>query len=109
MLIKQSEYLKSFSNHLLASEKQVILGKNVIPHLLQVAVGFLKKDQFIESHSHDTMNEFFYLIDGKLQIEIENVIFVIENNDSILIGKKKKHSLLAIENSKFLYFNIENV
>ena len=54
------------------------------------------------------MNEFFYLISGKLQFSIEEVIYIVEPKDSIYVMKKKLHSLCALSDSEFFYFNLED-
>lgn len=108
MHIPKSQYTTETTAHAAKNVKKVILNKEQIPSLLQAAIGELKKSQIIETHSHETMNEFFYLINGKLHFEINSESFSVEAGDSILVKKTKLHSLLAVEDSTFLYFGLED-
>jgi len=108
LLIKKADYIKTLANHKDQTAKEVILKSGVMPYLLQSAIGILNKNAEIELHSHKSMNEVFYLINGKLQVIIDDDVFIVEPNDSIYVMKKKFHSIKALLDSEFLYFSLED-
>jgi len=65
LLIKKADYIRTLANHKNQTAKEVILQTGVIPYLLQSAIGILNKNAEIEIHSHKSMNEVFYLINGE--------------------------------------------
>ena len=49
-------------------------------------------------HYHSNWNEWWYIVDGKWEFEIEGKKTIIKKNQVILIKKNKKHKITAIGN-----------
>ena len=89
MVFKDSDNQKTFANHNLKILKKLIVGKSIIPHILQVASAEFLSGQSIETHFHDSMDEFFYILDGNFEFIIEDVKYHLKKDDSILVKKQK--------------------
>lgn len=76
--------------------------------LTQVAVSFLEPDMVIENHSHPTMDEYFFILEGEVEFTIEGNICVLGTNMIIEIKSSSKHSLQNRNQStaKFLYWGV---
>lgn len=107
MIIKskdQQTITTSHGKHL----KKVILGKEIVPPLLQFACSEFKRGDIIEKHSHDSMTEVFYILNGKLEILLENKTQVIEKGDCVVIRAKESHSFNFLEKTEFIYFSLSD-
>jgi mannose-6-phosphate isomerase-like protein (cupin superfamily) len=75
--------------------------------ITQIATASLNAGEIIESHSHESMNEYFFILEGEGEfiIDSDNIHFI--PNTFIGISKKTVHSVRAITEVKFFYFGIK--
>lgn len=108
MIIKFKEAEKQESSHITGKFKEVIIGNNIIPHLLQFAKAKFDKGEVIEIHNHLTMNEVFYILKGKIFLNLDNREFTLNAGDTFIVFKHKNHYLKFLEDTELLYFNLED-
>ena len=77
-----------------------------VSNITQVAHGRLLKDEIIEFHNHPTMEEFFYVLNGRVEFSLQDEVFNIGSFEILRVPPNIKHRLLAIENSEFFYWGV---
>ncbi len=78
-------------------EKRVLLaGAETETGITQIAVTKLHADEQVETHTHPTMEEFFFLHSGTVEIVIGSERIVCNAEDFIKIPAQTPHSLHAI-------------
>lgn len=95
-------------NHQLDRNKEIILGNNVVPFLIQFAYSNLKAGDIIENHSHETANEIFYIIKGKVVILGRQFEKTLSSGDCFVIPASEEHKLKFLEKTELVYFLLEN-
>jgi quercetin dioxygenase-like cupin family protein len=93
-----------------------MLHKNLSKHL---SVSSIQKEQIYENNQFESLivtvekgvnipaqpapaNAALYVIEGKLEFDIEGGIITVEKDDFFTFDKDQMHGLKALENSKFL-------
>ena len=76
-------------------------------HLTQIAIGKLESNEEIPIHSHETMEEIFFILEGSGVFKVENNIFCVSMNNLIKIPPNTQHSIKAYTAMKFYYFGVE--
>ena len=94
------------TSHAIGSKKILLQGSECESMLTQVAVGSLLKGEFVESHSHPTMEEYYFFIKGKAKLTIDTVEYNCEKDTFIKIPKNAIHSLIAETAIDFIYWGI---
>ena len=61
------------------------------------------KDEFI-MHQHENEDEMFFVIEGKLLMELENKTLEINSGEFVVIPKKTNHRPIAVGEVKILLF-----
>lgn len=95
----------------LQGKKKVFLRKTDTPDkLLQFAHGSLAKGEETDMHAHQSMEEYFYFIDGAGEYIIDNQIIPLKAGTFVNIPSKTSHQLKASldEGLTFVYFGIES-
>jgi quercetin dioxygenase-like cupin family protein len=69
-------------------------------------VGSLLRGEFVENHSHPTMEEFYFFINGNANLTINGMSHFCEKDTFIKIPKDALHSLMAITDIDFIYWGI---
>ncbi len=88
-------------------EKFVFFGNEELQSpITQVAICILKSGEFIPFHSHETMEEVFYIISGNGTFYIGDEIFHVENNTCIRVPAGFLHSIKANIDLHFYYFGV---
>ena len=95
-------------NHLTNATKKVYLKSGVVNNLMQFASAEFKKMDFIEPHMHNTMTEVFYVEFGKIKVTLNNDSFIVNTEDVFVVSSKVIHSFKFIENTKIVYFGIND-
>jgi quercetin dioxygenase-like cupin family protein len=108
MYIPKSNYSKKETAHSKDTIKDVILDKTHLQHLLQFAKSYFKKGQILESHSHDSMSEVFYVERGKVKVHINDNEFTAQCGDSFYIKAKSSHCFEFLEETELIYFCLED-
>jgi len=70
----------------------------------QIAVGVLVSGEEVELHKHPTMVEYFFILEGEGEIQIESEIYKVSKNDFILIPNDKIHGLKNIGTDDFVFY-----
>lgn len=108
MHIPKTDYQRKPTAHGENTIKEVILDKSHLPHLLQFAKSYFKKGDSLDSHSHDSMSEIFYVPKGKVRVIYGEVTFIANEGDSFYLKAKIKHRFDFIEDTEFIYFCLED-
>lgn len=107
IIIKSEQIKKNPTAHNNGIIKNVIFDKTLVPHILQFAFTNFRAGDEIEQHSHETMWEIFFLLNGKILIQIDGKDVELNNNDSIVVPANTFHGFKIIEDSTLLYYNVE--
>ena len=73
-------------------KKKIIIDKGFIPSLTTFAQATFKPGQSVDTHTHETMFEVFYIEKGKAEFVVEGTKMVLEVGDSITIEPGEEHS-----------------
>jgi quercetin dioxygenase-like cupin family protein len=95
-------------NHQVDRNKEIIVVNNVVPFLIQLAYSNLKAGDIIERHSHETANEIFYIIKGKVVILGRQFEKTISSGDCFIMPVAEEHELKFLEKTELVYFLLEN-
>jgi len=57
---------------------------------------YLKKGYLCSLHFHKRKDETFYVLEGRIKIEVEDSIYILNMNDSIRIYPNMKHRFTAL-------------
>lgn len=94
------------TSHLIGSKRILLKDSESESMLTQAAIGSLLKGEFVENHSHPTMEEFYFFTNGKAKLMIDNIEYFCKKDTFIKIPKDAVHSLLAITAIEFIYWGI---
>lgn len=83
--------------------KQVLLATGETPtNITQIAVTTLKQGETAEKHCHQTMEEYFFVLDGNLCITIGDRGETCRPGDFIRVNVAVPHSLEALTNCRIM-------
>ena len=94
------------TSHQIGSKRVLLKGYECESMLTQAAIGSLLKGEFVDSHSHPTMEEYYFFTKGKAKLTIEDSEYFCEKDTFIKIPKNSIHSLMAITSIDFIYWGI---
>jgi mannose-6-phosphate isomerase-like protein (cupin superfamily) len=94
------------TSHAIGSKKILLKGAECESMLTQAAVGSLLKGEFVENHSHPTMEEYYFFTKGKAKLTINTIEYSCEKDTFIKIPKNSIHSLKALTAIDFVYWGI---
>ncbi len=88
--------------------KKVFIGKGEIPKLMMFSTATFKPNDFVETHSHNTMFEVFYIKKGKAEFTINDKKYIVKKGNCITIEPGELHSQKNPFNKDvtWLYFGI---
>jgi len=95
------------TRHDLVSKKVFYTGDFFESNITQIAYSELQAGQIIDPHSHNSMDEVFFLINGICEFIIDDKCYTARAQSVISIPAKHIHSLRAISLCKFYYFGVE--
>lgn len=88
-------------------KKLVFFNKNELQSsITQIALGILDSGEIIPFHSHESMEEVFYILSGNGIFHIEDEKINVKENSCIRIPLGFSHSIKANTQMKFLYFGV---
>lgn len=88
--------------------KQVLLAKGECKSgITQIAVTEVKAGDIIQSHKHWSMEEYFYVLDGEIEIIKDGVSTVCHAGDFIYIEFLSRHEMKALSDTKLLSIGAE--
>ena len=94
------------TSHAIGSKRILLQGSECESMLTQAAIGSLLKGEFVNNHSHPTMEEYYFFTKGKAKLIIDNSEFFCKKDTFIKIPKDSIHSLMAITAIEFIYWGI---
>lgn len=98
--LKHVEYVKTSHG---CGEKRVLMAKDETgTDVTQVAVTQLKAGESVEEHTHDTMEEMFFVLDGSIAITADGAEEICRKDDFIHIKARTPHSLKALSDVKLM-------
>lgn len=84
-------------------EKRVLMAKDETEtDVTQVAVTQLKAGESVEEHTHDTMEEMFFVLDGSVVITADGTEEICKKGDFIHIKARTPHCLKALSDIKLM-------
>jgi len=94
------------TSHAIGLKRILLNGSECESMLTQAAVGTLLKGEFVDNHSHPTMEEYYFFTKGKAKLTINNIEYLCKKDTFIKIPKDSIHSLLALTTIDFIYWGI---
>jgi mannose-6-phosphate isomerase-like protein (cupin superfamily) len=107
MLIKGSQLSEEKTAH--GAFKKVLTRNGDVPHIPQVALGEFKEAYSTEqhAHTHETMWELYYILEGKARYTVGDEINIVEPGDFIAVPPKTRHFQESLEAPhRFLYWGV---
>lgn len=71
-------------------------------NITQIAVTTLKQGEIAEKHSHQTMEEFFFILEGRLRITIGECDKICQSGDFIRVKASTPHSIKALTECRMM-------
>jgi quercetin dioxygenase-like cupin family protein len=81
-------------------------GNEFSSNITQVAYTELNQGSKVTAHSHLTMEEVFFLIEGVCEFKIQGETILANKHSIIRIPANQLHSIHAISDCKFFYFGV---
>ncbi|ALM07795.1 hypothetical protein SB49_08305 [Sediminicola sp. YIK13] len=91
-IVRSKEVAEVGVSHNVEIRKKVLLEKGTIPQLMNFSSAVFKPGQFVETHSHPTMYEVFYIIKGRAAFVVEHEKVILGVGDCITIAPGEIHS-----------------
>lgn len=77
--------------------KRVLLAQNeTATSITQIAMTELHAGEVVESHAHETMDEFFLFVEGRALVTIEGTEYVCEKGSFLCVPHGQSHVMKAI-------------
>lgn len=103
MNIKQlSKIIPVSTNHTFGMKQVLLKKEETNTNITQIAITKLNKGETIEYHTHPTMEEFFFVRKGKIQIKTDNDREICEVDDFIIIKQNTSHAIEAITDCEIM-------
>jgi len=102
MLIRHRDCTIEPSRH--GTPKQVFLRNGVLPAVTQVAVGTMEEDFEAELHSHPTMYENYYVLEGRAVYRVGDEEFEVEPGDMIVVPPGVIHRQRVIQGPHRVFY-----
>jgi mannose-6-phosphate isomerase-like protein (cupin superfamily) len=94
------------TNHLFGQKKVIFNSSECHSKITQIAFAELMRDEVIQLHKHETMEEIFFLISGECIFNISNTEIQAFKSNCIKIPPNTLHSIKAISDCSFFYFGV---
>jgi len=75
--------------------KQQLIEPFVISHIAGVSVATLLSNQNVDGHQHESMHEFFYILEGKVTFTIDGKTTLVEEGTLVHVSPHEVHQLDA--------------
>jgi quercetin dioxygenase-like cupin family protein len=96
MLIRSADCPKQLSRHHDQIAKRLLLPNSVVPGLTQVAISTFAPEVETELHSHPTMWEMFFVLEGEATYLSEGNSFEVAPGDLFVIPPGTLHKQVAL-------------
>lgn len=94
------------TNHSGVLKKNCFVGEEFLSNVTHVAYTELRKGNEVNPHTHSSMEEVFFLIEGICEFKIHGELILVKKQSIIRIPVNQEHSLRAISDCKFFYFGV---
>lgn len=91
-----SEIPIQLTSHGCGVKRVLVSNEETVSAITQIAETFLHKGDTATIHSHETMEEFFYVLEGEVDIATDSSKAICKQGDFITISPKEQHSLKAM-------------
>ena len=109
--LREKNLAKVSTNHSLGVKKVFLneLNSHASDLITQIAIAELKSGEIIESHSHNSMNEYFFILEGEGYFIINEEKIYVDPLMLISIPNKTIHSIAALTDIRFYYFGVQTI
>lgn len=84
-------------------EKRVLASiEETVSAITQIAETTLHKGETVDMHTHESMEEFFYILDGEVKMISDGLMAICTKGDFINIKPKERHGLKAVTDCQLL-------
>lgn len=94
------------SNHSGILKKVCFAGEEFVSNITQVAYTELNKGVEVVNHTHNSMEEVFFLLEGVCEFNIQGESILAEKQSIIRVPINQEHSIRAISDCKIFYFGV---
>ena len=94
------------ANHSGVLKKVFFVGEEFVSNITQVAYTELNKGVEVVNHTHNSMEEVFFLLEGVCEFNIQGASILAEKQSIIIIPINQEHSIRAISDCKLFYFGV---
>ncbi len=94
------------ANHSGILKKVCFHSEEFVSNITQIAYTELKQGVEIVDHTHISMEEVFFLLEGICEFKIQGKVILAKENSVIRIPVNQEHSLCAISDCRLFYFGV---
>jgi quercetin dioxygenase-like cupin family protein len=94
------------SSHLEVFKKVIFSSSELISLATQVAYTELKVGVEVGEHAHETMEEFFLVLEGSCEFSLDGQRYVLNKETAIRVPPKIRHKIKAITHCRLFYFGV---
>lgn len=95
------------TNHGVGMKRVLLAKEETESPITQIAVTILQKGEEAQKHSHDNMEEYFFLQKGKLLLTTDTDSLEMEAGDFVTVPAHVPHTLKALEASTLMTIGVE--
>ena len=108
--INLKDLSKSSINHGTGVKRVFVKNEDTETALTQFAWSRFESGESCENHSHQTMDEYFFVYKGSGTYEVDDKVLILKEGDFIKIPANTRHRLYTAredENLELVYFGID--
>jgi quercetin dioxygenase-like cupin family protein len=107
VLIRPADRILQPSRHAGIS-KEVLIGRGILPNITQVAVSVLETGQATELHSHPTMYEIYFVLEGEATYFIDDREYEVASGDLLIVSPGALHRQTVTRGPhRIMYWGLE--
>ena len=107
MLIRPADRVPQPSRHAGIS-KEVLIGRGILPNITQIAVSVLETGQATELHSHPTMYEIYFVLEGEATYFIDDREYEVASGDLLIVSPGALHRQTVTRGPhRIMYWGLE--
>lgn len=100
------DIIPATTNHGAGEKRVLIANEETSTAITQVAVTMLKKGEYVETHSHLTMEEHFIFLEGECETTINGNMVMCSAGTFLKIPANTKHSLSPVTDIRMITIGI---
>ena len=94
------------TNHSGILKKVCFVGEEFVSNITQIAYTELNKGVDVVNHTHNSMEEVFFILEGVCEFNIQGESILAEKQSIIRVPINQEHSIRAISDCKIFYFGV---